>query len=164
MTNTNWKQIPLRDIFPNEAHDFTPWLEKNVDILNEVVNDHLLPYRREQRIGDLQADLLLTNESKNKLFLLENQFGISDHDHFGKCLTYSYMIHPDQTLWIAEQFSTSHILILNQLNISLTLVQFTLESNENLLRVHIVAESKSKRIVYVRIIGKVGKPKDTYMR
>ena len=29
------KQINLRDVWPHEAHDFTTWLEENIDVLSE---------------------------------------------------------------------------------------------------------------------------------
>ena len=31
------KRVPLRKVWKHEAHDFTVWLEENIDILQEIV-------------------------------------------------------------------------------------------------------------------------------
>lgn len=30
------ERVPLREVWPHEAYDLTTWLEKNVDVLNDV--------------------------------------------------------------------------------------------------------------------------------
>jgi len=35
------QRVQLRDVWKHEAHDFTRWLEENVDVLNEVLNLNL---------------------------------------------------------------------------------------------------------------------------
>lgn len=151
--NNTWKGVKLRKIFPNEARDFTPWLEQHVDILDEIFEKNVVPYKREQKIGSLYVDLLLTdNSTKSELYIIENQYGMSDHDHFGKCLTYSYLLHPKKTVWIAEEFTKEHENILSQVNIDLIQVQFQIETNGEEYRVHIIGESKSARKEYVRKI------------
>ena len=77
---------------------------------------------------------------------------MSDHDHFGKCLMYSYLLHPKKTVWIAEEFTKEHENILSQVNIDLIQVQFQIETNGEEYRVHIIGESKSARKEYVRKI------------
>jgi len=34
----NLERVPLRDVWPHEAKDFTTWLEHNIDVLNEVTD------------------------------------------------------------------------------------------------------------------------------
>ena len=39
--------VPVSQIWRNETHDFTPWLERNLDLLGEALNLNLEPAERE---------------------------------------------------------------------------------------------------------------------
>ena len=80
--------VPIREVWPKEEKDFTPWLEKNLDLLGDVLSLSLVSNKREVKVGrrfraDLQAE-----DSSGDLVVIENQFGKSDHDHLGKIMTY----------------------------------------------------------------------------
>jgi hypothetical protein len=45
------KRVPLREVWPHEAHDFTRWLQDNVEVLNDVIDLHLVDIEREQNTG-----------------------------------------------------------------------------------------------------------------
>ena len=48
--------------------------------------------------------------------IIENQFGRSDHDHFGKALTYLAAHQASVVVWIAESFTDEHRASLTWLN------------------------------------------------
>ena len=43
------EKVPLRDIWKHEAHDFTKWLQDNIDVLSDVINLPLTNVEREQK-------------------------------------------------------------------------------------------------------------------
>ena len=46
-------RVPLREVWKNEALDFTPWLRDNIDVLNDVLDLSLSNAESEQSAGDL---------------------------------------------------------------------------------------------------------------
>ena len=36
-------RVALREVWKHEAHDFTTWLEENIDLLNEVLGVKPIP-------------------------------------------------------------------------------------------------------------------------
>ena len=81
------QRVPLREVWKDEARDFTPWLQENMDVLNDVLDFTLSNVEREQSAGDFSADLTAEDESGNTV-IIENQLEKSDHDHLGKIITY----------------------------------------------------------------------------
>ena len=65
------ERVRLRDVWPNEARDFTPWLEENVEVLGEAAGLQLTTVEREQSAGDFSVDLVA--ESESGLVVIENQ-------------------------------------------------------------------------------------------
>lgn len=49
-------EVPLREIWKNEAKDFTAWLEDNIDFVNEELETTLTIISREEDVGPFQAD------------------------------------------------------------------------------------------------------------
>ena len=110
--------VELRDIWPNEAADFTPWLakEENLTFLGETLHMELELEAQEINVGDFRADILCQNIDNGSQVLIENQFGVTNHDHLGKILTYSAGLDARTIIWIAEEFRDEHLAALNRLN------------------------------------------------
>lgn len=49
------REYDLRTVWPNEAYDFTPWLENNLNLLGEAIGVDLC--FREREIGRRQVQL-----------------------------------------------------------------------------------------------------------
>ena len=79
---TDWKtpKTELREIWPNEAADFTPWLAQNLDALGEAVGKDLVLVQREAPVGPYSLDLLLKDVGSDHIVVVENQLERTDHE------------------------------------------------------------------------------------
>lgn len=110
------KKIPLREIWKNEASEFTPWLESNIDSLGEALGMDLVITGREASVGDFSLDLLAQVDSGSKTAIIENQFKHTNHDHLGKLLTYAAGYDASIVVWISEAIREEHRQALEWLN------------------------------------------------
>ncbi|MGC9347882.1 MAG: DUF4268 domain-containing protein [Anaerolineae bacterium] len=109
------ERIELRDVWKQEAYDFTPWLQDNIEILNEVLDLGLGSAEREQPIGSFSVDLVAEDESGGTV-VIENQLARSDHDHLGKLITYAVALDAKTAIWIVADPRPEHIGAVNWLN------------------------------------------------
>lgn len=83
-------KVPIREVWPNEAADLTPWLADNPDILSEALGMRLKLVDTEVQVGEsFSADILFRVRNANALVVVENMMGPTDHDHLGKTITYA---------------------------------------------------------------------------
>lgn len=101
--------VPIRKVWPKEEKDFTPWLEKNIDLLGDVLEISLVSNKREVKVGKCFRADLLAEVSDGDLVVIENQFGKSDHDHLGKIMTYLTNLDAKIAIWICEEPQPEHI-------------------------------------------------------
>lgn len=109
------EKVPVRELWANEAHEFTPWLAKNADKLGKVLELDLEHQRTEVPVGRYSADLLF-RDSSGQLVVVENMFGATDHDHLGKLITYMAGLDAHYAVLIAEDIRPEHQSALNHLN------------------------------------------------
>ena len=112
------EEIKLRDIWPNEVADFTPWLakEENLSLLGERLNMELELEGQELDVGDFRADILCRNIEDDSRVLIENQLEGTNHNHLGQILTYAAGLDTNTVIWIARQFREEHRAALDHLN------------------------------------------------
>lgn len=113
----------IRDIWPDEARDFTPWLalDENLSLLAETLDFGADGFEREGvevNVGPFRADILCrdTNSADGDLVLIENQYGRTDHDHLGKLLTYASGLKVRSVILISEDLRLEHRAALAWLN------------------------------------------------
>lgn len=109
------KRVPLRTVWKHEAHDFTVWLEENIDVLQEIVGFEIVNPEREQSTGNFSVDIKAEDESGNTV-VIENQLGKSDHDHLGKIITYLAAFDAKKAIWIVYEPRPEHIDAISWLN------------------------------------------------
>ena len=109
------QRVPIREVWRYEDREFTPWLQENIEVLNEILDFKLNSAEREQPIGTFSVDLIAEDNSGNPV-IIENQFGKTDHDHLGKLLTYLTFIDAKTAIWIAEDPRPEHINTITWLN------------------------------------------------
>ena len=75
------ESVPLRQVWPHEANDFTPWLAEaeNLVLLAETLNlGDLQLEGTEVNVGNFNLDIL-ARDIEGRIVLIENQFGPTDH-------------------------------------------------------------------------------------
>ena len=112
------KKISLKEIWDNEAQDFTPWLaeEKNLELLSETIRTPLELEAQEKDVGPFRADILCKNTEDDSWVLIENQIDKTDHKHLGQLLTYASGLQAVTIVWISAKFTEEHRAALDWLN------------------------------------------------
>ncbi len=106
----------VRKVFPREDSDFTPWLVENLDLLSDRLGLILVNPVREDSVGSFSCDIVAYDENTQQSVIIENQFGVTNHDHLGKLITYASGKGAGIVIWIAEKFRDEHIKALTWLN------------------------------------------------
>lgn len=110
------KKVDLREVFSNESSDFTPWLQKNIDQLAEVVGIDISDVRKEEGVGSFSCDLIGIEENTEDKIVIENQLEPTNHDHLGKIITYASGIEARFVIWVAKKIREEHQKALEWLN------------------------------------------------
>ena len=108
--------VPVREVWPDEARDLTPWLADNLEALGRALGMDLELDGSEVAVGPFKADLLLHDANTGKHVVVENMFGNTDHDHLGKIITYAAGLSASHAVLIAETFRQEHRSALQWLN------------------------------------------------
>lgn len=111
-------RVSLRQVWGNEANDFTPWLARteNLQLLGETVGIELELEAQEAEVGPFRADLLCKNTADDSWVLIENQLERTDHTHLGQLLTYAAGLEAVTIIWVAERVTEEHRATLDWLN------------------------------------------------
>ena len=109
--------VEVRNQWPNEATDFTPWLarEDNILALGKSLGLELETERVEVAVGPYSADIL-ARDSTGDYVVIENQLTKTDHDHLGKSITYASVLGAKSVIWVAPLFTDEHHKALDWLN------------------------------------------------
>lgn len=81
--------VDPREVWQHEAHHFTPWLLKSVDVLSDLLGMNLALEVAEHPVGGFSLDLLGRDETTGEVVIVENQLEASDHTHLGQIRTYA---------------------------------------------------------------------------
>jgi hypothetical protein len=111
--------VPVRDVWPREDSDFTPWLarEDNLTLLSEILQlGPLVVDGTEVAVGDFYIDIL-AKDANGGVVIIENQFGRTDHSRLGQIMTYiAGQDGPVSVVRIAEKIREEHRAAIDWLN------------------------------------------------
>lgn len=112
------QKVEIREIWRNEAADFTPWLAEaeNLKLLGDTIGMELELESVEKEVGRFYADILCRETTSDRYVVVENQVERTDHDHLGKTITYSAGLGATAVVWIAKHFTDEHRAAFDWLN------------------------------------------------
>ena len=109
--------VPLRELWPREAVDFTPWLADNIDMLGDELGMTFDPATTETEVAveRFSADVVAVNDQAEKV-VVENFLDPSDHRHLGQLITYAAGLDASHAVLVAESLRDEHRTALGWLN------------------------------------------------
>ncbi len=102
------ESVDPRCIWPNEASDFTPWLAQNIGLLGAAVGLDIEIEEREAPVGAFNVDLLGQELGSDRVVIIENQLGRTDHSHLGQLLAYAAGLDARVVIWISLNVRDEH--------------------------------------------------------
>ena len=96
--------MDVRNAWPHEAQNFTPWLAENLDQLASALGVELECEGTEVQVGPYRADIVARIPQDDTRVLLENQLGKADLRHLGQLLAYLAGLEAKMVVWIATGF------------------------------------------------------------
>ena len=111
------QHVSLREAWPNEALDFTPWLANNIDLLGDKLDLKLEKVTTEVTLpGAGRVDIYARQAKSDAKVVIENQLGESDDSHCLRLLGYAANAEANILVWVARAFKPYHKNILKWLN------------------------------------------------
>ena len=112
-------EVPITQIWPHEAHNFTVWLAEQggLELLGDALELDLEIVQREAPVGSYRLDVLAKEKGpRGRNVAIENQIWWSDHGHLGQLLTYAAGVKAGVVVWIAREFTDEHRAAVDWLN------------------------------------------------
>ena len=101
MTLKKW----IRDKWPNEAKDFTPWLQDNLNLVGDCIELELYSMGREVAAAGGRADIVAWERNTRNKVVVENQISAADARHFQQLISYGDSLDARIRVWVATYFS-----------------------------------------------------------
>ncbi|MGN0169208.1 MAG: DUF4268 domain-containing protein [Lachnospiraceae bacterium] len=106
----------LREVWPHEALNFTPWVAENVDLLADAIGLDITVDETESSVGDFNVDIYASETGTDRKIIIENQLEDTDHDHLGKLITYASGKGADVVIWVVKHAREEHKAAIEWLN------------------------------------------------
>ena len=112
------KQVPLREVWKNEATEFSKWLarDENLSLLSDEIGIEISLIQTEASVGKFNVDILAEEENTGRRIVIENQLESTDHDHLGKLITYASGFDAEIIIWIVKDVRDEHKQAIDWLN------------------------------------------------
>ena len=110
------ERLAVRDMWKDEARDFTPWLADNLNLLGHVLGLKLELVQTERLVGPYFLDILARETGEDVKVAIENQLEETNLHHLGQLLTYATGCDAHIAIWVAPEFCYEHAQALHRLN------------------------------------------------
>ncbi len=110
------QNVDLREAWQHEAHDFTPWLAENLELLAQAVGVHFEFENKEVDVGGYKADIVARVPEDGARVIIENQLEQADLQHLGQVLAYLAGLEARIVIWVAKGFRDAHLTAIRWLN------------------------------------------------
>lgn len=110
------EQVEVRRTWEHEAHNFTPWLAKNLDLLAAEMGTNLELEGTELQIGPYRADIVARIPEDDTRVLIENQLEEANLQHLGQVLAYLAGLEARVVVWVTTGFNETHLSAIRWLN------------------------------------------------
>lgn len=107
--------VSIRKEWPAEP-EFSKWLSENIARLGDELGLSLEFRETEKSAGKFRIDIFAWEKREDVAVVIENQYGKTDHDHLGKCLTYAADQEAEFIIWLAEEVEDEHRAAMEWLN------------------------------------------------
>ena len=108
--------IDLREAWPHEALNFTPWLADNLHVLSDLLGMELELISTEHPVGSFNLDIYAKDLRSDEVVAIENQLEKTDHTHLGQVMTYFSALEARKVIWIAKEIREEHRAVISWLN------------------------------------------------
>jgi hypothetical protein len=110
------EHLEPRTLWAHEAHDFTPWLAGNLNLLAEALGLDLEYVQAEAAVGSFNADITARDTGRDRQVIIENQLEPTDHGHLGQLITYAAGLDAAVIVWISPEVREEHRQAIDWLN------------------------------------------------
>ena len=112
------ERVDIRQVWKNEASDFTTWLaaSENLELLCEEIGIDLSLIQTEASVGKFRVDILAEETNTGRKVVIENQLESTNHDHLGKIITYASGFDAEIIIWIVKNVLDEHKQAVDWLN------------------------------------------------
>lgn len=111
------QHVDIREAWPREDRDLTPWLADNLDYLDDLGLGELDAVDTEVTIPGARRQLdILAVTSNGRRVAIENQYRSADHDHLTRGLAYAVALDSVALVVIAESHRDEFTAVANYLN------------------------------------------------
>jgi len=102
------ENVNPRDVWANEASDFTPWLAEHIDLLGAALGLDIEIEQTEAAVGAFTLDLLGKESGSDRVVIVENQLERTDHSHLGQLLAYAAGLDARIVVWTSPDVRDEH--------------------------------------------------------
>ena len=112
MSQNSW----IREIWPHEAEDFTPWLKDNLGLVSKVTGLELYAPEREVPAAGGRADLVVWEARSKKKVVIENQLEPANTRHWHQLVAYADDLDARIRIWVASDFDRKFQKLVSEAN------------------------------------------------
>ena len=110
-------KVDIREVWPGEARDFTPWMADNLDVIGDQLGVAELTLDSiEVPIPGGRALDVLAIDSEGERWAIENQYGVGDHDHLTRGLAYAVALDCRALIVVAEAHRDEFVAVAEEWN------------------------------------------------